>query len=212
MENNSPAIDNKFGEIPKVGADVAPQQIVIVRMDVKMDDQKEILTFEAFQDPPKPMPSDVRAFVAELLLKPAHSLVEPFTTPFDIEVDQPSVVVVILKDSHNWQFQHDGLGVTTKADPTGNTTDLWHAWVEPTFPVSARFSDRAPGVDGCRLVYFKCLKRAAVGQPGAGELVNFHIEFIQDKNTAKEKRLTLICDPDIKNTGSQPFPPPPGGG
>jgi hypothetical protein len=193
-------------------AKLVPEQIIYAKCDFGLDATGKRIAFQ-YSDLRAYPRVDIDVFVTSLLKNGAPPAVidklfmaaaDPILrTPFDLNVNRPSYVVFELESSHNWQFQKGGAGLSNKGSIKYDNCDLVHAWAEGTGAnMQVYFRADAVPVDNCRVVYFSVLRRAAhEGQP-----VNLHLEFIQDAG-ANEKRLILIADPDIKNDGSQPYPP-----
>lgn len=199
-------------------ADFLPEEIVHVILTV---DRRKLPTNE--KDPiqlhftiktPSPpttaiTPGDETKVMEYAMLRAGTQFVDialaPAPSPFDIKVRRPCWVVVELdRKIEQWQFAPDEYGVTTKGESDRNCS-LRHVYDDGVQAAGARIPR-----DGCRVLYFGVVARDACGTALAGELFNFHTEFLMeeddDQGRPVKKRLNVIFDPDVKNDGGK-FPP-----
>ncbi|HVI34030.1 nucleotide synthetase [Phenylobacterium sp.] len=131
-------------------------------------------------------------------------------SPYDVFVkEQCWVLLELARDLKNWQFTRGERAITTKEDYLDSNCALTH--------VSGSGAG-APGAvnedDGCRVAYFAVVRRGTV-VPGSDppaevpfhQYFNLHVEFIQKhKDEDAVRRLKVIFDPDVGNTGQFPIP------
>lgn len=109
--------------------------------------------------------------------------------PIDIYVGCNCYVVIELDSALPWQFARDRPGVTTASDYGASNSDLKH--VKPDGELAG---GDGPGVDGCRIVYFRVNDRRDFQHQ------QFHLNVSSGENLRDE-----TIDPDIPNDGGD-FP------
>jgi hypothetical protein len=109
-------------------------------------------------------------------------------SPYDMAAKRPCWIIVELDPTKKgWQFDSSEKAISFKAGAAVKLYGLKH--VRP----GEKPSEPSPG-EGCRVVYFGVANRDA-----SGSAINLHTEFVQG-----DKRLKIIIDPDVPNTGDDP--------
>lgn len=120
----------------------------------------------------------------------------------DINVPEQSYVLIELDEIIDWQFRTGGAGITYKDDTHGDSdVGLIHINFDAAgLPIPNSTPHDKPVGNGCRLVYFKTVRRGAYDM----HPMNFHVELVQ-RGTGGYY-LECIFDPDIGNNGGSPYP------
>jgi hypothetical protein len=218
MSNNSRKIfgDNKFGDIPsKASKKFEPKVIVHYILDISEEQGSSnkggsrgvSLKFEAIATGNTPGPEGVASYAKKVAIEKKGPGRPGVPSQYDMEISQQCWLVVQLNpEIKNWQFATNLPGCTTKASKNKRNCLLHHVYEDGTISLPGDVVAK----DRCQVLYFGVVTRGGKKNPTSnnppGDLFNFHIEFLQ-KDT--KERLSVIFDPDVKNNGEIPIPPPP---
>ena len=139
--------------------------------------------------------ADIDGFIQEVLAgNPATVPFSQAQTPPDLTVSKPCYVVVELDEALGWNFLPGSPAIKTRDDHAADYCALMH--VDTSGGVTP---GQAPLSPPCRVIYF-----AAVDPKPAQDHVDDPFNFYVQIDQAPGQPVTVIVDPDIKNTGRPP--------
>ncbi len=173
-----------------------------IRLQLKPRAKNGPLEFELLEikQPPPPPVARLDEYLQQLA---AHEIAERTgepVSPYDIDVTRQCWVIFELgREVPNWRFY--GPGLTKKAKPQGWEFGLKYVLADGTID-----KGEIPDAADCKLLAMAVARRDAKDH----QYFNLHVEFVQGAGTTSDpiKRLKVIFDPDVGNTGGF-FPPPP---
>lgn len=128
----------------------------------------------------------------------AERLVDPPTSPLDVNCKEDCYIVFQLSKKRNWQFSNDGDCFSTKKNEGSKYSELNHVMTN-----GDRYGVGVEVPDNCRLLYFRAKCDDSTNEDGFNIKIDLVLPPVLNEQTGKNelRRTKIIIDPDIRNPG-----------
>jgi hypothetical protein len=158
--------------------------------------------------PPKERPNETRidCYIAALKGAPSSPSCDQAAAPTPLDIDpgyglawpRYCYLILELNSIGNWEYTEGSPGVTMKKKP-GEIEDSQLIFVDTNGMPTPLGSKTPPN---CKILYWKILKRS----DSVAREFNFHISILQKDQTGAVRKLPLIFDPNVPDTGGTTIP------